>query len=96
MPSGLIHESAATLVTPVKTPGSSAAVAFSSVTPADDETAPPDHLFGRRTEVMTLALIAALRARGTFPRIAREWFYGDPPATPLGEQEAAFYAGSAA
>jgi predicted unusual protein kinase regulating ubiquinone biosynthesis (AarF/ABC1/UbiB family) len=56
------------------------------------ENAPPDHLFGRRLEVMTLALIAALRARGNFHRIAREWFYGDPPSTPLGEQEAAFYA----
>jgi hypothetical protein len=58
------------------------------------ETAPPDHLFGRRMEVMTLALIAALRARGNFHRIAREWFYDDPPSTPLGEQEAQFYAGS--
>ncbi len=58
------------------------------------ETAPPDHLFGRRMEVMTLALIAALRARGNFHRIAREWFYDDPPSTPLGEQEAEFYAGS--
>lgn len=58
------------------------------------ETAPPDHLFGRRMEVMTLALIAALRARGNFHRVAREWFYGDPPSTPLGEQEAEFYAGS--
>ncbi len=55
------------------------------------ESAPPDHLFGRRMEVLTLAVIAQLRARGNFHRIAREWFYGDPPATELGEQEAEFY-----
>jgi predicted unusual protein kinase regulating ubiquinone biosynthesis (AarF/ABC1/UbiB family) len=56
------------------------------------ESAPADHIFGRRMEVLTLAVIAQLRARGNFNRIAREWYYGDPPATPLGEQEAAFYA----
>jgi predicted unusual protein kinase regulating ubiquinone biosynthesis (AarF/ABC1/UbiB family) len=56
------------------------------------ENAPPDHIFGRRMEVLTLAVIAQLHARGNFHRIAREWFYGDPPATELGRQEAAFYA----
>ncbi len=56
------------------------------------ESAPPDHIFGRRMEVLTLAVISQLRARGNFHRIAREWYYGDPPATELGEQEAAFYA----
>jgi predicted unusual protein kinase regulating ubiquinone biosynthesis (AarF/ABC1/UbiB family) len=55
------------------------------------ENAPPDHIFGRRMEVLTLAVISQLRAQGNFHRIAREWFYGDPPATPLGEQEAAFW-----
>ena len=55
------------------------------------ESAPPDHIFGRRMEVLTLAVIAQLEARGNFHRIAREWFYGDPPATELGEQEAEFY-----
>ncbi len=59
------------------------------------ESAPPDHLFGRRMEVLTLAVIAQLRAGGNFHRIAREWFYGDPPVTELGRQEAAFYARSA-
>ncbi len=60
------------------------------------ESAPPDHLFGRRMELLTLAVISQLRARGNFHRIAREWFYGDPPATELGRQEAAFFAHSAA
>jgi predicted unusual protein kinase regulating ubiquinone biosynthesis (AarF/ABC1/UbiB family) len=58
------------------------------------ESAPPDHLFGRRMELLTLAVISQLRARGNFHRIAREWFYGDPPATELGRQEAEFYARS--
>ncbi len=56
------------------------------------ETLPPDHLFGRRLEVLTLAVMSQLRAKGNWHRIAREWIYGDPPATELGRQEAAFYA----
>ncbi len=56
------------------------------------ETLPPDHLFGRRLEMLTLAVMSQLRARGNWHRIAREWMYGDPPATELGELEAAFYA----
>jgi predicted unusual protein kinase regulating ubiquinone biosynthesis (AarF/ABC1/UbiB family) len=55
------------------------------------ENAPPDHIFGRRMEVLTLAVISQLHARGNFHRIAREWFYGDEPATELGRQEAEFY-----
>jgi predicted unusual protein kinase regulating ubiquinone biosynthesis (AarF/ABC1/UbiB family) len=60
------------------------------------ESAPPDHIFGRRMEVLTLAVISQLRSRGNFHRIAREWFYGDEPSTELGEQEASFYAGAPA
>ncbi len=56
------------------------------------ESAPPDHIFGRRMEVLTLAVISQLRARGNFHRITREWFYGDEPETELGRQEAEFYA----
>jgi hypothetical protein len=41
--------------------------------------------------VLTLAVIAQLRAVGNFNRIAREWFYDDPPATELGAEEAEFY-----
>ncbi len=55
------------------------------------ESAPPDHLFGRRMEVLTLAVISQLHARGNYHRIGREWFYSDPPATELGTQEASFY-----
>ena len=60
------------------------------------ESAPPDHIFGRRMEVLTLAVIAQLHARGNFHRIAREWFYGDEPATELGREEARFYSRAAA
>jgi predicted unusual protein kinase regulating ubiquinone biosynthesis (AarF/ABC1/UbiB family) len=55
------------------------------------EKAPPDHIFGRRMEVLTLAVLSQLHARGNFHRIAREWFYGDDPVTELGRQEADFY-----
>ncbi len=60
------------------------------------ESAPPDHIFGRRMEVLTLAVISQLHARGNFHRIAREWFYSDAPSTELGRQEAEFYGRAAA
>ena len=56
------------------------------------ETLPPDHLFGRRLEMLTLAVMSQLRARGNWHRIAREWIYDEPPVTELGRQEAEFYA----
>jgi predicted unusual protein kinase regulating ubiquinone biosynthesis (AarF/ABC1/UbiB family) len=56
------------------------------------ETLPPDHLFGRRLETLTLAVMGQLHARGNWHRIAREWIYGDDPVTELGRQEAEFYA----
>ena len=55
------------------------------------ENLPADHLFGRRTETLTLAVMGQLRARGNWHRIAREWIFKDPPATELGRQEAAYY-----
>ncbi len=55
------------------------------------ENLPPDHLFGRRTETLTLAVMSQLRARGNWHRIAREWIFGDPPSTELGVAETAFY-----
>jgi predicted unusual protein kinase regulating ubiquinone biosynthesis (AarF/ABC1/UbiB family) len=52
----------------------------------------PEHLFGRRMEVLTLAVLSQLRAHANWHRIAREWMYGDEPVTELGRQEAEFYA----
>ncbi len=51
----------------------------------------PEHLFGRRMEMLTLAVLSQLRARVNWHRIAREWMYNDPPVTELGRQEAEFY-----
>ena len=55
------------------------------------ENLPPDHLFGRRTETLTLAVMGQLRSAGNWHRIAREWIFGDPPVTELGRAEAEFY-----
>src|SRR3989441_286960 len=51
-----------------------------------------EHLFGRRMEMLTLAVLSQLRARANWHRIAREWMYGDEPVTELGRQESEFYA----
>jgi predicted unusual protein kinase regulating ubiquinone biosynthesis (AarF/ABC1/UbiB family) len=51
----------------------------------------PEHLFGRRMEMLTLAVLSQLRATANWHRIAREWMYGDEPVTELGRQEAEFY-----
>jgi predicted unusual protein kinase regulating ubiquinone biosynthesis (AarF/ABC1/UbiB family) len=51
----------------------------------------PEHLFGRRMEMLTLAVLSQLRASANWHRIAREWMYGDPPVTELGREEAEFY-----
>ena len=48
------------------------------------------HLFGRRLEMLTLAVLSQLGAAGNWHRIAREWIYGDPPVTELGQLEAEF------
>ncbi len=55
------------------------------------QTMDPEHLFGRRTEIMTLAVLSQLRPRVNWHRIAREWMYGEAPMTELGRQEAEFY-----
>ena len=51
----------------------------------------PEHLFGRRMEMLTLAVLGQLRARANWHRIAREWMYEDAPANELGRQEAEFF-----
>jgi predicted unusual protein kinase regulating ubiquinone biosynthesis (AarF/ABC1/UbiB family) len=51
----------------------------------------PEHLFGRRMEMLTLAVLSQLRARANWHRIAREWMYGDEPVTDLGHAEGQFY-----
>jgi len=51
----------------------------------------PEHLFGRRTEMLTLAVLSQLRACTNWHRIAREWMYGDAAVTELGREEEEFY-----
>ena len=58
------------------------------------QTMRPEHLFGRRMEMLTLAVLSQLRARANWHRIAREWMYGEDPVTELGREEADFYRGS--
>ncbi|MDA4132543.1 MAG: AarF/ABC1/UbiB kinase family protein, partial [Thaumarchaeota archaeon] len=40
-----------------------------------------EHLFGRRTEMLTLAVLSQLHASANWHRIAREWIYGEEPVT---------------
>jgi hypothetical protein len=56
----------------------------------------PEHLFGRRMEMLTLAVLGQLRASANWHRIAREWMYDEDPVTELGREEGAFYARAAA
>jgi predicted unusual protein kinase regulating ubiquinone biosynthesis (AarF/ABC1/UbiB family) len=60
------------------------------------ESLPPEYLFGRRLETLTLAVLGQLHSRGNWYRIAREWLYDDAPVTELGHQEAEFYERAAA
>jgi predicted unusual protein kinase regulating ubiquinone biosynthesis (AarF/ABC1/UbiB family) len=55
----------------------------------------PEHLFGRRMEMLTLAVLSQLRARANWHRIAREWMYGDAAVTELGRLEEDFYGSTA-
>jgi predicted unusual protein kinase regulating ubiquinone biosynthesis (AarF/ABC1/UbiB family) len=56
-------------------------------------TLPAEHFVLMRAVFLLLGLLGQLRARGTWLDIAREWLFGDEPATGLGRQEAEFFAG---
>jgi predicted unusual protein kinase regulating ubiquinone biosynthesis (AarF/ABC1/UbiB family) len=60
------------------------------------QTLPGEHVFARRVELLTMAVLSQLRASNNWFRIMCEWLYGDPPFTELGELEAAFYSRAAA
>jgi len=55
------------------------------------ETMPAEAMLARRMEALTLGVLGQLEATANWHRIAREWLFGDPPSTPLGEQEAEFF-----
>ena len=54
-------------------------------------TLPPRTLLLRRMEVQMLSLLADLRAGGDWPVIAAEYWADQPPSTPLGREDAAFF-----
>jgi len=55
------------------------------------ENLPANELMGRRMESGVLAVLGQLGATRNWYRIGREWWFADPPATPLGEQEWAYF-----
>lgn len=52
---------------------------------------PADELLGRRMETGVLAVLGKLEASANWTKICREWWFADPPATPLGREEWAFF-----
>jgi predicted unusual protein kinase regulating ubiquinone biosynthesis (AarF/ABC1/UbiB family) len=54
---------------------------------------PPGEIWLRRVESSVLAVLGRLRAKRNWHRIMLELLHGDPPATELGEAEAAFWSG---
>jgi len=55
------------------------------------ENVPANELMGRRMEIGVLAVLGQLRAQRNWHRIAREWWFGDEPATELGRAEHDFW-----
>jgi predicted unusual protein kinase regulating ubiquinone biosynthesis (AarF/ABC1/UbiB family) len=55
------------------------------------ETVAPQSMLARRMEALTLGVLGQLEATANWHRIAREWLFGDPPSTELGELEEGFH-----
>jgi predicted unusual protein kinase regulating ubiquinone biosynthesis (AarF/ABC1/UbiB family) len=55
------------------------------------ENVPANELMGRRMESGVLAVLGQLQATRNWYRIGREWWFADPPATELGEEEWAYF-----
>ncbi|MEU5879080.1 AarF/ABC1/UbiB kinase family protein [Spirillospora sp. NPDC047279] len=51
----------------------------------------PDYLLLTRIDLGMTAVLAELNATGPWDAICREWDHGDPPATPYGELDQAFW-----
>jgi hypothetical protein len=54
-------------------------------------TIPAEALLAGRTETLTLGVLGQLEATANWHRIMREYLFDDPPSTPLGEQDAAYW-----
>jgi len=55
------------------------------------QTLPPQALLLRRMEGLLFSVLGELRAGADWGLLAREYIAGDPPHTPLGERDAAFW-----
>ncbi|MFI2336502.1 ABC1 kinase family protein [Nocardia rhamnosiphila] len=55
---------------------------------------PREHVFSRRADLFTFALLGQLRAGNNWHRIAREWLYDEPATTDIGLAHAAWRAGA--
>lgn len=55
------------------------------------ENMPANELMGARMQTGVLAVLGQLRAKRNWYRILREWLFGDPPVTELGELERDFF-----
>ena len=55
------------------------------------ETIPPQALLIRRMEGLVLSVLGELRAGADWAALGGEYFAGEAPSTPLGEQDAAFW-----
>ena len=55
-----------------------------------------EHVFARRVEMLTMAVLSQLRAKNNWFSIMSEWLYDEEPQTELGRQEAEFYGSRAA
>jgi predicted unusual protein kinase regulating ubiquinone biosynthesis (AarF/ABC1/UbiB family) len=55
------------------------------------ETLPPEAMLARRMEALVIGVLGNLDTTANWHRISREWLFGDPPSTPLGEDEAGFF-----
>ncbi len=58
---------------------------------ARDLQVPPEEIWFRRVEIGVFAVLGQLRAAGNWHRMARETWYGDPPATELGAAEQEYF-----
>jgi len=56
-------------------------------------TLPAEHFVLMRSVFLLIGLLGQLQANNTWLDVAREWLFGDEPATDLGRQEAEFFAG---
>lgn len=50
-----------------------------------DQYLPPEHAFSRRADFMTFGVLGRLGATNNWHRIAREWIYGEPAVTEIGQ-----------